>query len=68
MPAQVNYIESSKFGDQEAEFLWAPYSVFTVLDVARSPSNSYLEPHVVTLSAAIDNRIEPEDLPLAPWY
>jgi hypothetical protein len=64
----VNYIESSQFGDREAEFLWAPYSVFSVLSVTKSTNNSYLEPHIVTLSASIDNRIEPEDLPLAPWY
>ena len=30
--------------------------------------STYLDPHVVTLVAAIDNRLEPEDLPLAPWY
>ena len=24
--------------------------------------------HVVTLAAAVDNRLEPEDLPLAPWW
>ncbi len=29
---------------------------------------SYLDPHVVTLVAAIDNRLLPETLPLAPWY
>jgi hypothetical protein len=26
------------------------------------------DPHVVVLSAAIDNRKEADDLPLAPWY
>ena len=65
---QVNYVESSKFGDAEAEFLFAPYSAFTVVSVAPSAPNSYLAPHVITLAAAVDNRLEPEDLPLAPWY
>ena len=68
VPGQVNYVESSKFGDAEAEFLFAPYSAFTVVSVAPSAQNSYLAPHVITLTAAVDNRLEPEDLPLAPWY
>lgn len=65
---QVNYVVSSKFGDEEAEFLFAPYSVFTVKSVELKPKATYLDPHVITLEAAIDNRLEPEDLPLAPWY
>jgi hypothetical protein len=65
---QVNYVESSKFGDDEAEFLFAPYSTITVVSVELSASNSYFAPHVITLAAAVDNRLEPEDLPLAPWY
>ncbi len=65
---QVNYLESSKFGDTEAEFLWAPYSVFTVESVVQSSKNSYLEPHIITIRASIDNRFEPEDLPISPWY
>ena len=65
---QVNLVESSKFGEAEAEFLFAPYSAFTVVSVEASAPNSYLAPHVVTLAAAVDNRLEPEDLPLAPWY
>ncbi len=65
---QVSYVESSKFGDAEAEFLFAPYSTFTVVSVEPSASNSYFAPHVITLAAAVDNHLEPEDLPLAPWY
>ena len=65
---QVNYVESSKFGDAEAEFLFAPYSAFTVVSVAPSAPNSYLSPHVITLAAAVNKRLEPEDLPLAPCY
>jgi hypothetical protein len=64
----VNFVESSKFGDAEEEYLWAPYSVFTVENVVFSKCNTYMDPHVITISAAIDNRLEPEDLPLAPWY
>ncbi len=79
----MNYVESSKFGHAEEEFLWAPYSVFTVensaaadppqpptlmLDSDRAKKGSYLNPQVLTLHASIDNRLEAEDLPLAPWY
>ena len=42
------------------------YSVFTVEQVvwASDPDES----HRVVLRAAIDNRREPEDLELCPWY
>jgi hypothetical protein len=65
---QVNYVLSSKFGDEEAEFLFAPYSTFTVESTEFKVRSTYLDPHVITLVAAIDNRLEEEDLPLAPWY
>ena len=50
----------------EEEFLFAPYSVFTVEEVAWASDPD--EPHRVVLRAAIDNRREPEDLELCPWY
>jgi hypothetical protein len=65
---QANCVESSMFGQAEAEFLFAPYSVFTVSSVALSASRSHGDPHVITLAAAVDNRLEPTDLPLTPWY
>jgi hypothetical protein len=67
-PGQVSYVESSRFGGAEEEFLFAPYSVFTVVSAAPTAPNGYLDPHVITVAAAVDNRLEPEDLPLAPWY
>jgi hypothetical protein len=50
----------------EKEFLFAPYSVFTVVSVTpgRGDDDS---PHRIELLAAVDNRKEPENLPLAPW-
>ena len=50
----------------EEEYLFAPYSVFTVL---RSTWNAgtTADPHEVELLAAVDNKGEPEDLLLAPW-
>jgi hypothetical protein len=36
--------------------------------MSRAPIVSYVDPHVVVLESVIDNRLAPEDLPLAPWY
>jgi hypothetical protein len=51
----------------EEEHLFAAFSVFTVLEVAWSASPTMQDPHCITIKAAIDNALEPEDLPLAPW-
>ncbi len=48
------------------EYLFARYSVFTVF-AARWKAGTTAEPHEVELLAAVDNKGEPEDLPLAPW-
>ena len=50
----------------EQEYLFAPYSVFTVKQ-ATWRSGSKEDPHVIELLAAPDNKLEPEGLPLAPW-
>lgn len=50
----------------EHEYLFAPYSVFTINEVRWASSRS--DPHKIVMSAAIDNKIHSEDLPLAPWY
>ena len=50
----------------EREYLFAPYSAFTVLSVAWSAGTD-AAPHVIELLAAADNRKAAEDLPLAPW-
>mmetsp|Transcript_29194 Transcript_29194/g.69321 ORF Transcript_29194/g.69321 Transcript_29194/m.69321 type:complete len:530 (+) Transcript_29194:158-1747(+) len=52
----------------EAEFLYVPYSTFTVAEVRVSGNPTYLDPHIVVLQSSVDNMTEPEDLPLAPWY
>jgi hypothetical protein len=52
----------------EEEFLFAPYSVFTVKEAQWSPHATDDTPHVVHLEAAIDNNKESMELPLAPWY
>lgn len=66
----VNYVTNSHFegGQSEAEYLFAPYSVFTVKKVDWKDSPNDDNPHEVFLAAAVDNRKEPEDLPLAPWF
>ena len=50
----------------EQEYLFAPYSAFTVLS-ARWNAGTAAAPHEIELLAAVDNREAPEDLPLAPW-
>merc|ERR1712150_243264 len=50
----------------EGEYLFAPYSVFTLQAV--SWSTKLDKPHQFTIHAACDNKKEDENLPLAPWY
>ena len=61
----ASYVLKSHLG-AEKEFLFSPYSVFQVVATEWSPEIA--KHHVIVLRAAIDNRIHPEDLPLAPWY
>ena len=57
-----NYVGTLSASSREAEFLFPPYSVFCVLRLERSPHHLTVE-----LQAAVDNKLEPEELPLAPW-
>ena len=49
----------------EGEYLFAPYSVFTVREVKWS--DDPIQEHCITVAAAVDNAFESDDLPLAPW-
>ena len=58
----------------EKEYLFAPYSVFTVKRVTWTKGRPNV-PHVIELEAAFDNMNEEDEeeasgvsLPLAPWY
>ena len=55
----------------EDEFLFSPYSVFTVRTVCWQASplvNEYVtRPHTIDVEVATDNKRLPTDLPLAPW-
>ena len=51
----------------EDEYLFAPYSTFTVTGVTFQPTPTEANPHVVELLAAVNNRNEPDDLPNSPW-
>jgi hypothetical protein len=62
----VNFVETNTLGEEE--FLFAPYSVFSVLEVRVPASPSDDDPVVVRLLAAVDNLKEDEGLDLAPWY
>ena len=56
---QVNVVDNG-----EAEYLFEPYSVFTVESVAVDDAHTT----TITLQAALDNREERDDLPLVSWY
>lgn len=60
----VNYLRHSTVANED-EYLFAPYSAFKVHGV-QWRSGTPGDPHIVVLYAAVDNRVEPEDLPLAP--
>ena len=55
----------------EDEFLFVPYSVFTVRAVRweAAPLVNALtaRPHTIDVDVASDNKREARDLPLAPW-
>ena len=61
----VNLVTTTNV-EGEQEYLFAPYSAFTVLSVSWN-AGTVAEPHQIDLLAAVDNKDEPEDLPLAPW-
>ena len=73
----VNYVSNTHCGG-EAEFLFAPYSIFTVLSVEWGENGA---PHRISVHAATDNQAEAEggdgpwatpvgseELSTAPWY
>ena len=61
----MSFVTKSLIG-AECEYLFAPYSVFTLVSVKWSTRLN--EPHHFTIEAALDNQEEDEELPLAPWY
>ena len=63
LQAHVNLLRNDM---GELEFLFAPYSVFTVTKVEWAPMLG--QTHLIILEAALDNFVEDEDLPLAPWF
>ena len=62
----VNLVKHTNVAGEE-EFLFAPYSAFTVKAVVWNAGDD-LNPHIIDVEAAMDNRLESENLPLAPWY
>ena len=50
----------------ESEYLFAPYSVFTLKSIEWSADLH--KPHEFTIQPACDNMLEDENLPLTPWY
>jgi len=63
----LNLIKEHSAVSEELEFLFVPYSVFTVKQLDFSSQAGLKNPHIIELIAAPDNLHEPEDLPLSPW-
>ena len=63
--ASVNHIARTNC-EGEDEFLFAPYSAFTVLKVEWSAGSTMI-PQEVHIMASVDNREEDDGLPNAPW-
>lgn len=61
----MTFVEKSLIAN-EGEYLFAPYSVFTLQSVEWSEVQEI--PHKLTIVAALDNKQEDENLPLTPWY
>ena len=61
----MTFVSKTLVPDEE-EYLFAPYSVFTLQKVEWS--SKLTKPHEFTIRAACDNKEEDENLPLAPWY
>jgi hypothetical protein len=62
----VNLVEKSN-ASGECEFLFAPFSVFTVISIHVPAKPTAGNPIIIVLHACIDNREEPDALPLSPW-
>jgi len=52
----------------ECEFLFTPYSVFTVQSVEWQQNPTWMIPHVIHLESAVDNKVESKDIPLSTWH
>lgn len=63
----VNYVDKTNVPD-ESEFLFVPYSTFTVKRVDWKQNPTWESPHEVHLICSIDNHLEPDDLPLISWH
>jgi hypothetical protein len=62
----VNLVEKSNVKG-EIEFLFAPFSVFTVVSINVPSKPTASNPIVIELQASTDNRDEPDHLPVSPW-
>lgn len=66
------YLEGLTLVEGEWEFLYSPYSAFTVVKVELPPGDAasirWSNPVIITLAVAPDNLAEPEDLPTISWH
>lgn len=64
----VNYIGRNSNIDNEEEFLFLPYSVFTVRSTLWQNEPSTGNPHIIHLNASADSESESEFLPIVNWH
>lgn len=63
----VHYVHKTHVSGED-EYLFAPYSVFTVAQKPVWNETTSVDPHRIVLVSSLDNKRESVDLPLAPWY
>ena len=51
----------------EDEWLFAPYSFFTVAEACYKDAPTWTDPHRIVLRVAPDNQLERKNVPNAPW-
>ena len=61
----VNLVKKSNVPGEE-EYLFTPYSAFTVVQATRREGTAK-DPHIIELLASHDNKLASEGLVLAPW-
>lgn len=65
----VLYLDDLSLVQGETEFLYAPYSVFEVAEVEPPAGRpTWEDPFKIVLRVAVDNKLEPEDLPTQSWH
>ena len=69
-PNTIHELARLSLGHHNAAYRYSPYSVMTVESVSLPSGGGHASaanPIRIVIVAALDNKPEPPDLPLAPW-